>query len=732
MFNQSNIPQEKQILSSKLFGIDLGTTTTQCCCWDSITNKMTQLEFKSEGGKYLRSAIKFTEDEIIIGKEALNSKKKGVLITESKRLIGRKYKEISEEEKKQFTYEIIPNKDGFCDIVLDKERNRKTSPTQVAQLLYEEVVKNIKMIYEIDDIYATLTIPANFNDNQRDQTHLAALAAGIKVIALINEPSAAGYRYRELAENVINNKILIFDLGGGTFDVTISHFDEKEMKILCTNGNNMLGGKDITNNLKQLVLTKYKNEFGEEYKIVNDDEFYQICEKAKIDLSIDDKTTIYLSSSEEDEIEITREEFEKANLKMMQEIRECVNECLKLGELTRDDIHDVLLVGGSTLVPFIKTVAKEYNQRNEMFMKVIPQTIVSEGAASYSKMRIGYKIVDISSFYYGTSANQGEFHVMVKKGDVIPKRVVHYFRPTTIGQTDILFDLYRTSTLKKQDGNDITINDLKGKEENELVAFQMKLPPYRNKEEVLFQVILDIHDDGTIDLTSQQILPARKDGKEHPRESKLNIAKETMHHRIEQVQKETRAIVEMIEKDKILKKEFSDLKKKLKDMKKKFSKEKQSEYSDVFKQTEKMKKEDIDKIRENVQFLENKLNDENGKTEEKQHVEKKTGESIDIENNDDDEIEMTKPKIKTDSNKTEDQSEEIKEKKPIDQKTFIAFKKECTNYINKEIPQELKNRNEEIKNTISKINSMNKKEQYYELENFLALLKQQVEEKSNK
>ena len=260
----------------------------------------------------------------------------------------------------------------------------------------------------------------------------------------------------------------------------------------------------------------------------------------------------------------------------------------------------------------------------------------------------------------------------------------------------------------------------------------MKLPPYRNKEEVLFQVILDIHDDGTIDLTSQQILPPRKDGKEHPRESKLNIAKETMHHRIKQVQKETQAIVEMIEKDKILKKEFSDLKKKLKDMKKKFSKEKQSEYSDVFKQTEKMKKEDIDKIRENVQFLENKLNDENGKTEEKQHVEKKTGESIDIENNDDDEIEMTKPKIKTDSNKTEDQSEEIKEKNPIDIKTFIAFKKECTNYINKEIPQELKNRNEEIKNTIFKIISMNRKEQYYELENFLALLKQQVEEKSNK
>ncbi|KAJ3659412.1 hypothetical protein Zmor_011101 [Zophobas morio] len=446
-------------MSETVIGIDLGTTNS--CVSLHINNKLKILE-NNEGGRITPSYVFFTDQNaVIVGQYAkrMADVKPEYGIYEIKRLVGRKFDDPY--VKNNLTYlpfqvKNISNEPAI--IIQGKNQILKKRPQDLCTYILEKIKNDseAKLGHPIDK--AVITVPAYFNIAQREVTLAAARQAGFTVLKLLNEPTAAAlsYYYENKCSGDEQSYSLVYDLGGGTFDVAVLRKKGSDIDILGVDGETHLGGHDFDNLLVehvcQILISKYnytpKNDRRNMRRLHNE------CEEAKKILSICEDTTIilnaFITTHNSIEIPITRTEFENLAKTLFGQTIEIVDRCLIKVNLTKNDIKEVILSGGSTRIPKIQTMISDYFDGKKLCKFVNPDECVAEGAAIQAAMLSKdpaqeisqIKVTDVTALSLGISNFVDAMTFLIKRNTPIPtssttKRITVYNN-----QTNMTFDIY--------------------------------------------------------------------------------------------------------------------------------------------------------------------------------------------------------------------------------------------------------------------------------------------------
>ena len=368
-------------------GLDLGTTYS---CIGVYRNGGVEIIPNRNGERTTPSVVTILDaQKVLKGEDTLEHLVKDYdsSIYAIKRFIGRKIdKEVKEEiNKENFPFKIEADEQGKFPLVIVAKNNKKITFTleEISSFIIRKMVDNAEAYLGKKVNSLVITVPANFNDAQRNCTKQAAKLAGINVLRIINEPTAAALAYglgQKNEENKIQKdeekKILVFDLGGGTFDVTILKIlkgGEQNFEIMSTKGDKFLGGEDFDNKLVDMVLDRFCQKFKESKKAIKNDKkcikkLKISCENIKRVLSSSFETTLYVSNfyNGNDIFEtITRKEFEEICQDLFERLKNPLEEALVDAHLNKEEISEIVLVGGSSRIPKIKTFLKEYFNIND-------------------------------------------------------------------------------------------------------------------------------------------------------------------------------------------------------------------------------------------------------------------------------------------------------------------------------------------------------------------------------
>jgi molecular chaperone DnaK (HSP70) len=368
-------------------GIDLGTTYSCVAVW---RNNRVDICPNEQGNRITPSYVAFTKDGTrLIGDAAKNqaSQNPDGTIFDVKRLIGRKFSDSTvQKDKALFPFGLVGDKDGKPVIELEDEianaHSKKTqfTPEEISGMVLRKM-KEIAETYLGEEVkHAVVTVPAYFNDAQRQATKDAGTIAGLKVERVINEPTAAAIAYG-LDKQDREENILVFDLGGGTFDVTLLSIDNGVFEVRATSGNTHLGGEDFDQRLMEYCMSVFKRQSG--IDISGDKRALQRlrrqCELAKRTLSTQQSTNIdceALANGKDFTTTISRAKFEELNIDLFKKTMVPVTQVLKDAGMSKGDVQQVILVGGSTRIPKVQDMLSEYFGGKELNKSINPDEAV--------------------------------------------------------------------------------------------------------------------------------------------------------------------------------------------------------------------------------------------------------------------------------------------------------------------------------------------------------------------